>query len=552
MSLQRHVVGLITTRESSEMWYRSCSPTNSSVSAMLGRTITVLRKTACLALILVFNVLTILSHAAYAGTCPPVGANTDCATVISIFDSGSVISHTGQGPYDTIEDTLIGVINYSRFPISSIVLQSPYDIFGFDGDGICGNSPITGVPYVPRPSGCPFGPTTYEGPGVSFSFGNTVNFNPPIPANSGPFGVGGPGTAYFSLEEDITQATTCSDIINGTVPKPSGGGTGISATFTPNFGYTLAQAAQLCGFTAWDWQQTVTLDPCADVFEVGSSTPLKAPYNDPPLKGYTYQQPHPNAVGVPVYYNLFVTNPSDPLYPLSVAGNVSPTGSGATTLSFSDVPADPCLSGSNNGSGKKLAFITHLVGIVGSFPAVSVFDTGIGFSYITTFNGTVGGISVRNGHLPVDPGSGTGNITVTNYNATTTYQYPKGLAVIAINGVPVTSQPSGSRLLTGSQISIVASGLAYSRVSNTFNGTITVKNVSSSAIAGPFKIVLDSLTPGVTLANATGTFGGWPYIAVSTVGSIAPGSSASVSVQFHNPANALINFSPLPYSGSFN
>ena len=65
------------------------------------------------------------------------------------------------------------------------------------------------------------------------------------------------------------------------------------------------------------------------------------------------------------------------------------------------------------------------------------------------------------------------------------------------------------------------------------------------------QIVLDSLTPGVTLTDASGTFGGWSYITVPAVGSLAPGESASVSVIFKNPANATINFSPVAYSGSF-
>jgi len=111
---------------------------------------------------------------------------------------------------------------------------------------------------------------------------------------------------------------------------------------------------------------------------------------------------------------------------------------------------------------------------------------------------------------------------------------------------------SSPTLLTPTQISATASGLSYSRSAQTFNGTVTIKNVSSSTIAGPFQIVLNSLTSGVTLTNATGSFGGWPYITVPGVGSLASGQSATVNVRFKNPSNTMINFTPVAYAGSFN
>lgn len=109
-----------------------------------------------------------------------------------------------------------------------------------------------------------------------------------------------------------------------------------------------------------------------------------------------------------------------------------------------------------------------------------------------------------------------------------------------------------AELLSSTQVSYQASGLAYSRASKTFNGTLTITNISSSEIVGPFQIVLDSLTAGVMLTNATSTFGEWPFITVQDVGSLVPGQSATVNVQFSNPSNTSINFTPLIYSGSFN
>jgi hypothetical protein len=104
----------------------------------------------------------------------------------------------------------------------------------------------------------------------------------------------------------------------------------------------------------------------------------------------------------------------------------------------------------------------------------------------------------------------------------------------------------------GPPISTTASGLAYSRPSQTFNGTVTISNTSSSSVDGPFQIIFSSLTFGVTLANATGTHSGSPYITVPAVTSLAPGQSATISVQFKNPSNAKINFTPTVYIGSLN
>jgi hypothetical protein len=324
-------------------------------------------------------------------------------------------------------------------------------------------------------------------------------------------------------------------------------------TFTPNLGFTLAQAAQLCGFIEFDWQQTITSWPKPSaLFEAGNPVPLFAPpaFNDPPRNGYSYDNP-PSPAPLPLYYSPF-SGGGDPF---SLTSNET-----ATTLSFFDAPANPCLHGGSGGPcggktakvGSKMGFTTHLVGLMGLLPGASVVDTGIGFSWASTYNGTSGSITVSRIDRPVDPGSGTGDITITTSNEVTSYQFPKSLGVTAINGNPVSASSSSSTLLTGSQISAVASGLAYSRLTQTFSGAVTITNISSSAIAGPFHIVLDSLTTGVTLTNATGSFGGWSFVTVPAVGSLAPGHSASVNVQFMNPSNAIINFSPIIYSGSFN
>ncbi|MDQ2843537.1 MAG: hypothetical protein M3Y72_21350 [Acidobacteriota bacterium] len=106
-------------------------------------------------------------------------------------------------------------------------------------------------------------------------------------------------------------------------------------------------------------------------------------------------------------------------------------------------------------------------------------------------------------------------------------------------------------LIQPDRLTISASGLAYSRESQTFNGTVTIKNISSCPIEVPIKVVFTSLTAGVTVANAIGMTNGSPYITAPAVTSLGPGKQVVLTVQFKNPSNASMTFTPVVYSGSF-
>ncbi|HEV2806303.1 MAG TPA: hypothetical protein VGW57_15375 [Chthoniobacterales bacterium] len=229
--------------------------------------------------------------------CPGFGADTTCGVVITITDTGATAVPTGQPPYDSIEDTLVGVVNNSRIPITSLVLHSDLNIFAFDGDGI----DTYGAPGNARDTTGYGGPNSYfTNPSADGTTG-TVNFIVPL----APHG----GSTYFSLEEKISSATACSTLINNALKTQVSGfsflgfqffrGKNISATFTPKQGYTLAQAAQVCGFKDFDWIQKVTVqfDPSAfyarnmggafDSAITGSVrlTSKRVPWSDPPQGG---------------------------------------------------------------------------------------------------------------------------------------------------------------------------------------------------------------------------------------------------------------------------
>ena len=82
--------------------------------------------------------------------CPAIGADTSCGILIVVTDqSVNVYNDPSQGPFDTEDDTLIGVENDSSGTVFSLHLSSTEDIFGFDGDGICGKVRSLASPMCP-------------------------------------------------------------------------------------------------------------------------------------------------------------------------------------------------------------------------------------------------------------------------------------------------------------------------------------------------------------------------------------------------------------------
>jgi PEP-CTERM motif len=148
-----------------------------------------------------------ISNSASAAPFPAINGHTP-GFVITLGPGGtSNVAPTGQGPYDGIEDTYIGVVNNSGGPVPSIPISSTLQIFSFDGDGIdtfgitknAGNTDTTG----------------YGGPNGFFTGVNgaltagTVNFSTPIPNL---------GQDFFSVELDIAGAGGGINV--GAVPEP--------------------------------------------------------------------------------------------------------------------------------------------------------------------------------------------------------------------------------------------------------------------------------------------------------------------------------------------
>ena len=159
--------------------------------------------------------------------CPAIGADTSCGILLTINADGSITvdQDPTQGPFDAIEDTLIGVQNNSTQTIPTLHLTSSVTAgdlpFGFDGDGICFGF------YAGTPAGCPFGTTGYEGPNTSFSnisldlLSGDVNFTGGLAAGA---------SAYFSLE----GAINADDLHFNSPPVCSAATTNLKTLWPPN------------------------------------------------------------------------------------------------------------------------------------------------------------------------------------------------------------------------------------------------------------------------------------------------------------------------------
>ncbi|MFN2375958.1 MAG: thrombospondin type 3 repeat-containing protein [Candidatus Binatia bacterium] len=136
--------------------------------------------------------------------CPAIGSNSGCQHLVTAQNDATftVDTDTNQGPYPNgvYNGRLVGVQNASGAPLCALNLNAS-SAFNFTIYGLCSSS------VTPQPAMCPFGPTEYEGPGVSFdpvstNFG-TVLFDPCIPdGGSSYFGIAGSTATLYACAED--------------------------------------------------------------------------------------------------------------------------------------------------------------------------------------------------------------------------------------------------------------------------------------------------------------------------------------------------------------
>jgi hypothetical protein len=95
------------------------------------------------------------------------------------------------------------------------------------------------------------------------------------------------------------------------------------------------------------------------------------------------------------------------------------------------------------------------------------------------------------------------------------------------------------------QVSVTQTGFGRNRATGLWSANLTVTNTGSTAINAPIQVLFTNLTAGVTMVNNTGTRNGTPYLTVLPTGTLAAGASVTVLIQFQNPSNGFINFTPV-------
>jgi hypothetical protein len=101
------------------------------------------------------------------------------------------------------------------------------------------------------------------------------------------------------------------------------------------------------------------------------------------------------------------------------------------------------------------------------------------------------------------------------------------------------------------QVSVTQTGFGRNRATGLWTANLTVTNISSTPINPAIQVLFTNLTAGVTMVNNTGTRNGTPYLTVLPSGTLAPGGSVTVAIQFQNPSNGFINYAPVTDSVQF-
>lgn len=106
-------------------------------------------------------------------------------------------------------------------------------------------------------------------------------------------------------------------------------------------------------------------------------------------------------------------------------------------------------------------------------------------------------------------------------------------------------------------VTVARGGFRFDHATHEFVQTVTIQNVSSTALTGPVSLVLDSLPSNVTLSGLNGiTACNVPLnsqflnLAVGSAGTLAAGASETVNLNFSDPSQTAIMYATRVLTGS--
>lgn len=94
-------------------------------------------------------------------------------------------------------------------------------------------------------------------------------------------------------------------------------------------------------------------------------------------------------------------------------------------------------------------------------------------------------------------------------------------------------------------VKITSSAFTYNRATKLYSGKLVLTNTGTLPVTGTVGVALENMPSTITLSNSLGTDSvGCPYTSVANSG-IAAGASLSIPVQFSDPTNVGISFTPV-------
>ena len=126
-----------------------------------------------------------------------------------------------------------------------------------------------------------------------------------------------------------------------------------------------------------------------------------------------------------------------------------------------------------------------------------------------------------------------------------------------LTGTPQTAftiQACACATNVSSQVLVSRSGFRLSRATNRFEQTVSIKNTTAAAIAGPLVLAFDNLSANASLYTPAGVTScaspASPFLNVIAQGSaLAPGQTVTIPAAFLNPTQAAISYATRVLSG---
>ncbi len=225
------------------------------------------------------------------------------------------------------------------------------------------------------------------------------------------------------------------------------------------------------------------------------------------------------AAGAAVSPNRTLTNLAGP--PANIAGG-GPIDVAVSTAS-PPITATVTDSGGNPISGVSVTFTAPAGGPSGLFGASAT------------------AIAITNASGVATAATFTANLITGAYSITATAGALSGAVQMDNSFLP------GTAPIASSIVTVKAGAFLFNPITKIYSTVLTVKNVGSTSINGPLYIAITGLPAGAYVANPSGTYKGLPYYTIASPAVWAPNQSATITAQFGNPNNALLNFTPLVF-----